>query len=29
VEAEMQIGYDLTGTQGLDFIVVNELSTLP
>ena len=29
VEAEMKIGYDLTGTQGLDFIVVNELSSLP
>lgn len=29
VEAEMQIGHDLTASQGLDFIVVNELSSLP
>jgi hypothetical protein len=29
VEAEMKIGYDLTGTKGLDFVVVNELSALP
>jgi len=27
-EATMQIGHDLTATQGLDFVVVNELSAL-
>jgi len=29
VEAEIQIGYDLTDATGLGFIVVNELSALP
>ncbi len=29
VEAEMTIGHDLTASQGLDFLVVNEDSTLP
>jgi hypothetical protein len=29
VEAELKIGYDLTDAQGLNFIVVNELSALP
>lgn len=29
IEAEMQIGHDLTASQGLDFVVVNELSALP
>lgn len=29
VEAELQIGYDLTAALGLEFIVVNELTALP
>lgn len=28
-EMEVQVGYDLTATLGLDFLVVNELSSLP